>query len=64
MLVAKVENNSELARYLGIHRVSVVRILKQLEDRGVLKRTEQGLVIEDEAAILAYAKGKRFTYKK
>ncbi len=64
MLVAKVENNSELARYLGIHRVSVVRILKQLEDRGALKRTEQGLVIEDEAAILAYAKGKRFIYKK
>lgn len=64
MLVAKVENNSELARYLGIHRVSVVRILKQLEDQGALKRTELGLVIEDEAAILAYAKGKRFTYKK
>lgn len=63
VLVAQVENHSELARHLGIHRVSVVRILKQLEDQGVLKRSAQGLVINDAPAILAYAKGKRFTYK-
>lgn len=64
VLVAKVENHSELARHLGIHRVSVVRILKQLEDQGVLQRSTQGLIINDAPAILAYAKGKRFTYKK
>ena len=63
-LVAKIENNSELARHMGIHRVSVVRILKQLEDEGAVKRSKRGLLIEDASAIEAYAKGKRFVYRK
>lgn len=65
-LYAKVGNNTELASFIGIHRVSVVRILRQLEDMGVLLRTHdaKGLQIFRLDEIKAYANGKKFIYKK
>lgn len=48
-------NNLEIAKYLGIHTVTVSRILKILKQSGALKRSPQGLVLTDPAKIAAYA---------
>ncbi|MEG6522703.1 Crp/Fnr family transcriptional regulator [Desulfotomaculum sp. 1211_IL3151] len=57
-------NHSELAKYLGVHRVSVVRILKQLEEDRVIKRTKHGLILLDQQQLKQYAAGEKFVYTK
>ena len=48
-------SNLEIAKYLGIHTVTVSRILKILKQDGCLKRSSQGLIITDQQQIAAYA---------
>lgn len=48
-------NNLEIAKYLGIHSVTVSRILKILKQNGCLYRSGQGLVLSDPDKIAAYA---------
>ncbi len=48
--------NSEISRYLGAHRVTIIKILKKLEEDGLIKRSAKGLQIIDEYRMLAYAR--------
>ena len=48
-------SNLEIAKYLGIHSVTVSRILKILKQNGCLYRSGKGLVISDLDKIAAYA---------
>lgn len=61
---SKIPNHSELARIIGVHRVSIVRILKQLEDEGIIRRVKNGVEILDMGSVEKYALGKKFNYKK
>lgn len=48
-------SNLEIAKYLGIHSVTVSRILKILKQNGCLRRSGKGLIITDPDKITAYA---------
>ena len=58
-------NSSEIARYLGMHRITVNKIILALCDQQCLSRTEEGLAVLDEASLLEYACGEeRLDYLK
>ncbi|MEE0433961.1 MAG: Crp/Fnr family transcriptional regulator [Peptococcaceae bacterium] len=54
--------NVELAGFLGVHKVTVARIIKALKEMGTLERREDGLYIIDVPQLEAYAKGERLEY--
>lgn len=51
-LVPKVFTFTEVAKYLGMHPVTVSRIAGNLKNQGLLRRTEDGLVITDEPRLM------------
>ena len=55
LCVSKNYTHAQLGAFLGIHKVTVSRILKILKQSGALKRSPQGLVLTDPAKIAAYA---------
>ena len=58
-------NSSEIARYLGMHRITVNKIILALCDEKCLCRTEDGLVVLDETKLMQYALGEeRLDYLK
>lgn len=61
-LICDVHNNSELAGYIGIHKVTVFRVLKQLKNEGIIKRDGHSFTILDAKALEDYALGKKFIY--
>jgi len=48
--------NSEISRYLGVHRVTILRIIKKLESDGIIRRSSNGLQIIDGNQMLVYAR--------
>jgi len=48
--------NSEISRYLGCHRVTIVKIMKQLALENVLEKTPEGVLIKDIEQLLIYAR--------
>lgn len=48
--------NSEISRYLGCHRVTVVKIMRQLASEGVIERTPEGLLVKNINQLLTYAR--------
>lgn len=49
-------NNSEISRYLGTHRVTIVKIMRQLTLEGVVEKTEDGVLIKNIEQLLIYAR--------
>lgn len=50
-LIPKFFTYSELAKYLGVHQVTVSRIMTKLKKMGYIKKCPEGLFIEDENAL-------------
>lgn len=56
-------NSSEIARYLGMHRITVNKIILALSEQVCIERREEGIVVLDEAALMSYVYGdKRLNY--
>lgn len=49
-------NNAEIAGFLGIHKVTVSKILKTLKTEGVITKEKEGVIILDEEEMSRYAK--------
>ncbi len=52
IIVPKVFTFTEVAKYLGMHPVTVSRIAGNLKNQGLIRRTEDGLVIMDELRLM------------
>ncbi len=48
--------NSDISRYLGAHRVTIIKIMKKLEEDGLIRRSAQGVQIINEKRMQAYAR--------
>ncbi|MEF2824032.1 MAG: Crp/Fnr family transcriptional regulator [Peptococcaceae bacterium] len=59
ILVPKKYTNVEIGKYLGIHSVTVSRIINCLRHDGCVVRTSQGLKLIDEAGIRMYLCGEK-----
>lgn len=59
LLVPKKYTNVEIGKYLGIHSVTVSRIINCLRQDGCVMRTPLGLRILDEGGIRAYLSGEK-----
>ena len=55
-------SNLELAAFLGIHQVTVSKILRCLKEKQVLERTKQGWLILDKAHLERLAAGEKLDY--
>lgn len=55
LAVRKACTNAEISRFLGVHQVTVGRIIKCLKDEGVIVRCKNGLTILDENKLKQYA---------
>lgn len=51
--------NSNIARFVGANRVTVVRIMKELERRGIIEKTMNGVRIVDPQALELYRSGEK-----
>lgn len=58
-VVPKKYTNVEIGKYLGLHSVTVSRIINCLRADGCVVRTSQGLVILDEVGIRTYLNGEK-----
>lgn len=56
--------NVLLGQFLGIHHVTVAKIMKQLKSQGIIRRTSQGTIIDSPEALREYAQGKKMVYQK
>lgn len=54
-LIFKDCSNMEISQFLGVHKVTVARILRVLRDEGIIGRRKEGLVILDERRLTYYA---------
>lgn len=60
LLVSKEYSNlNQISRFLGVHRVTVARIIKALKEEGVIYKEEDGIVILDKEKLISYAKADR-----
>ena len=55
--------NVKLGQFLGIHAVTVAKIMKQLKAEGIICRTAEGTLISDLQGLNAYAQGKKMVYQ-
>ena len=51
-------NNAEISRFLGIHKVTVAKILKALKEKGILDKDKDGIIIYDEKQMKVYAEAR------
>jgi len=58
-LIDKGYSNSEISRFLGIHKVTVARILRVLKDEGIIDKQKEGIIILDEERLENYAKAEK-----
>lgn len=54
--------NVDLAGFLGVHKVTVARIIKSLKEGGCLERRKEGLFIIDVPQLERYANGAYLEY--
>ncbi len=55
LVVDRAYSNVALAKHMGVHRVTITRIINVLKQEGVLERTKEGLVITDLELLNEYA---------
>ncbi|MBO5139784.1 MAG: Crp/Fnr family transcriptional regulator [Peptococcaceae bacterium] len=48
--------NTEISRYLGVHRVTIVKIMQALIAEEIVEKTSRGLLIKDIDSLLVYAR--------
>ena len=48
--------NTEISRYLGVHRVTIVKIMQALIAEEIVEKTPHGLLIKDIDSLLVYAR--------
>lgn len=54
LVVDKSFSNVELSKFLGVHAVTISRLLSRLQREGVIKREEEGIVILDNQRLHDY----------
>lgn len=60
LLVSKdFSNYSKMGQLLGIHKVTVAKILKILKEEGIIKKDKNGLMILDEKRLKSYANSEK-----
>lgn len=52
-------SQATISRFLGIHKVTVAKIIKALKDQGIIDREKNGIVILDQKRLESYAKGEQ-----
>ena len=62
-LIDRPVTNVRLGQFLGIHAVTVAKIMKQLKAENIIRRTAQGTLITDRSGLEAYAQGKKMVYQ-
>ncbi|MFZ7101074.1 MAG: helix-turn-helix domain-containing protein [Peptococcaceae bacterium] len=62
LVVAKAFSNSEIGRYLGIHKVTVAKILKALKEKGIIEKHKEGILVLDQAQLIAYAQSEKILH--
>lgn len=55
-LIDSMFTNVELSAYCGLHTVSISRLMRQLTHEGILKRTEDGILLYDRDRLEDYIK--------
>ena len=50
---------SKISRFLGVHKVTVAKIIKALKDDGIIDKEKDGIVIIDKKRLKSYAKGEK-----
>lgn len=64
LIISKEYTHAELGAFLGIHKVTVSRIIRALREEGVLTKGKNGLIISDPLRLRLYAEGlQKVTYK-
>lgn len=56
LLVNRIYSNAEISRFLGIHQVTVAKILKTLKNEGIINKEKEGIRILNEKSLIKYAK--------
>lgn len=64
LMVDELFTNAHISRTLGIHKVTVARIMKALRDQQILARQGKKLVILDTVQMQRYADGEKLIYGK
>jgi len=60
LLVSKTfSNNAEVSRLLGVHKVTVAKILKSLKEEGIIDRNKVGIIILDKKSLETYANAEK-----
>ena len=60
MLVNKTYSNyGEISKFLGIHKVTVARIMKSLKEKGLIKIDKDGIIILDQEELAEFAQGNK-----
>ena len=54
--------NVSISRQLGVHQVTVAKIMAHLQKEALIKRTPQGLLLLDPQQLEAYANGQKMAY--
>ena len=48
-----------MSRFLGIHKVTVAKIIKALKMEGIIDKEKEGIVILDKDKLASYAKAEK-----
>jgi len=59
LLVVKGYSNLEFSQFLGVHKVTIARILRVLKNEKIIAREKEGIVILDEQRLTDYAKAEK-----
>ncbi|MDO7786609.1 Crp/Fnr family transcriptional regulator [Desulforamulus aquiferis] len=52
-------NYTTIGRFLGIHKVTVAKILKALKEEGIIDKDKQGIIILNEKLLTSYARAEK-----
>ncbi|MEG6616728.1 Crp/Fnr family transcriptional regulator [Peptococcaceae bacterium 1198_IL3148] len=52
-------NHTKISQFLGIHKVTVAKIIKALKEEGVISKERAGIVILDKDRLTAYAQAEK-----
>lgn len=58
-IVDKRYTNAEISRFLGIHKVTVAKILRVLKEEEIIDKNKEGIFILDEKRLAYYAQGEK-----
>ncbi|AET70364.1 cAMP-binding protein [Desulfosporosinus orientis DSM 765] len=55
----KNSSNAEISRLIGIHRVTVAKIIKALKNKGIILKENEGIVILDKEEMMRYVRAEK-----